>query len=165
LILEESEEQVVVRHFTVTGFVVHEGKTLLHWHPKVKMWLPPGGHIEANEDPVQAVVREIEEETGVQAEVVSTGPMIDMDYPTQVVAPYTIMIEDIDDPVQGFHHHIDMIYFCRPTDSPEPIHEGWQWVDRQSLEDGLAMPNGQGDSVPPPEDVRLLASRAFKLIS
>ena len=43
-----------VRHFTATGFVVHEGATLLHWHPKVKMWLPPGGHIEPNEDPVQA---------------------------------------------------------------------------------------------------------------
>jgi 8-oxo-dGTP diphosphatase len=155
---------VVVRHFTVTGFVVHEGRTLLHWHPKVKMWLPPGGHIEANEDPVQAVIREIEEETGVQSKVVSTGPIIDMGYPTQVVAPYTIMIEDIDDPVQGFHHHIDMIYFCRPTSSPELIYEGWQWVARQSLKDGLAMPNGQGDNVPPPEDVRLLASRAFELI-
>ena len=156
---------MVVRHFTVTGFVVHEGRTLLHWHPKVKMWLPPGGHIEANEDPVQAVIREIEEETGVQSKVVSTGPIIDMGYPTQVVAPYTIMIEDIDDPVQGFHHHIDMIYFCRPTSSPGPIYEGWQWVARQSLKDGLAMPNGQGDNVPPPEDVRLLASRAFELIS
>ena len=62
-----------VRHFTATGFVVHEGATLLHWHAKVKMWLPPGGHIEANEDPVQAVLREVEEETGVKAEVVPTG--------------------------------------------------------------------------------------------
>ena len=55
-----------VRHFTATGFVVHEGATLLHWHPKVKMWLPPGGHIEPNEDPVEAALREIEEETGVK---------------------------------------------------------------------------------------------------
>lgn len=155
---------MVERHFTVTGFVVHEGQTLLHWHPKVKMWLPPGGHIEANEDPVQAVVREIEEETGVQADVVPTAPIIRMDYPTQVAAPYTIMIEDIDDPVQGFHHHIDMIYFCRPVNEPQAINDGWQWISRQSLEDGLAMPNGNGDIVPPPEDVRLLASRAFELI-
>ncbi len=155
---------MVQRHFTVTGFVVHQGSTLLHWHPKVKMWLPPGGHIEANEDPVQAVVREIKEETGVLAEVVPTGPVIDLEYPTQVAAPYTIMVEDIDDPVQGFHHHIDMIYFCRPSGEPESINDGWQWVTRQSLEADHAMPNGSGDSVPPPEDVRLLASRAFDLI-
>ena len=155
---------MVERHFTVTGFVVCDGCTLLHWHPKVKMWLPPGGHIDANEDPVQAVTREIKEETGVQAEVVPTGPVIEMDYPTQVAAPYTIMIEDIDDPVQGFHHHIDMIYFCRPTGPTGPINDGWRWVSRQSLADGLAMPNDSGGSVPPPEDVRLLASRAFELI-
>ena len=55
-----------VRHFTATGFVVHEGATLLHWHSKVKMWLPPGGHVEENEDPVQAVLREVEEETGLK---------------------------------------------------------------------------------------------------
>ena len=155
---------MVERHFTVTGFVVHQGSTLLHWHPKVKMWLPPGGHIEENEDPVQAVLREIKEETGVQAEVVPTGPVIEMDYPTQVPTPYTIMIEDIEDPVQGFHHHIDMIYFCRPLGAPESINDGWRWVARRSLSDGLSLPNGSGESVSPPEDVRLLASRAFELM-
>ena len=120
-----------VRHFTVTGFVVHEGYCLLHWHPKVKMWLPPGGHIDANEDPVQAVVREIEEETGVAAEVVPTGVLIEMDYPAQVHTPFTIMIEDIDDPAQGFHQHIDMIYFCRVTGDAPPINDGWIWCERR----------------------------------
>ena len=62
----------VTRHFTATGFVVHRGRVALHWHPKVKAWLPPGGHIDANEDPVQAVLREIEEETGLEAVVVPT---------------------------------------------------------------------------------------------
>jgi len=52
------------RHFTATGFVVHDGCVLLHWHPKVKAWLPPGGHIDENEDPVQAVLREVWEESG-----------------------------------------------------------------------------------------------------
>ena len=58
----------VVRHFTATAYVVHDGHVALHWHPKVKAWLPPGGHIEENEDPVQAVLRESaarEEETGL----------------------------------------------------------------------------------------------------
>ena len=45
------------RHFTVTAFVVCGDSVALHWHPKVKAWLPPGGHIEPTEDSVQAVFR------------------------------------------------------------------------------------------------------------
>ena len=118
----------VVRHLTATGFVVHDHRVLLHWHPKVGAWLPPGGHIEENEDPVQAVLREIEEEAGVQAEVVSTGPRLDLDYPTQVEPPFTIMVEDIDDPETGFHQHIDMIYFCRLAGPAGPLNDGWMWA-------------------------------------
>ena len=69
---------------------------------------------------MQAVLREVEEETGVQVEVVPTGTPIELDYPEQVHAPFTIEIEDIDDPVQGWHQHIDMIYFCKPVGVPEP---------------------------------------------
>ena len=43
---------------------------------------------------------------------------MDLDYPEQVHAPFTIEIEDIDDPVQGWHQHIDMIYFCKPVGAP-----------------------------------------------
>ena len=153
-----------IRHFTATGFVVHEDATLLHWHRKVKMWLPPGGHIEENEDPVQAVLREVEEETGVQVEVVPTGTPIDLDYPTQVHAPFTIEIEDIDDPVQGWHQHIDMIYFCRPVGILKAVNEGWVWVSRDELARGVALDSGDGDAVPPPEDVRVLAAHAFEVV-
>ena len=69
------------RHFTVSGFVVHAGRVLLHWHPKVRAWLPPGGHVDANEDPTEAVVREVQEETGLQVEVVQTGARLELDYP------------------------------------------------------------------------------------
>ena len=53
------------RHFTATGFVCFEGLVALHWHSKVKAWLPPGGHIMNNEDPEQAVIREIKEELDI----------------------------------------------------------------------------------------------------
>ena len=46
----------MIRHFTATGFVINGDATLLHWHHRVQAWLPPGGHIEPNEDPVQAVL-------------------------------------------------------------------------------------------------------------
>ena len=56
------------RHFTSTTFVLHpkENKILLHWHNKVNTWLPPGGHVEDNETPVDAVRRETLEETGLK---------------------------------------------------------------------------------------------------
>ena len=154
----------VTRHFTATGFVVHRGRVALHWHPKVKAWLPPGGHIEANEDPVQAVLREIEEETGLEAVVVPTAPRLDLEYPEHVQPPFTIMIEDIHDPVQGYHQHIDMIYFCRPAGEPGAMNDGWRWIGKETLRAGTPIPGGEGPSEAPPEDVRVLAEYAFALI-
>ena len=122
----------VVRHFTATAYVVHDGRVALHWHPKVKAWLPPGGHIEENEDPVQAVLRETEEETGLKTVVVPTGPAIDLSYPVLVQPPLTIMVEDIHDPVDGYHQHIDMIYVSRPVGTPGPLNDEWVWVGRMS---------------------------------
>ncbi len=153
----------LIRHFTATGFVVHRGCVALHWHPKVKAWLPPGGHVEPNEDPVQAVLREVEEETGLEAVVVPTAPRLDLEYPEHVQPPFTIMIEDIHDPVQGYHQHIDMIYFCRPAGEPGAMHDEWRWVDRDTLRAGTPIPRG-GKSEAPPEDVRVLAEYAFALI-
>ena len=46
----------------VTGYIFDEnGRQLLIHHNKLNMWLPPGGHIEANETPDEALVREIKE--------------------------------------------------------------------------------------------------------
>ncbi len=154
----------VVRHFTATGFVVHKGHVALHWHLKVREWLPPGGHINDNEDPVQAVLREISEESGLEAEVVSTAPALGLPYPTQVVPPYTIMVEDIHDPVDGYHQHIDMIYICRLVGPAEPLNAGWLWVSRRELSDGASLENVEGALVTPPKDVRLLAKRAFEVV-
>ena len=153
----------VVRHFTATAYVVHDGRVALHWHPKVKAWLPPGGHIEENEDPVQAVLRETEGETGLKTVVVPTGPAIDLSYPVLVQPPLTIMIEDIHDPVDGYHQHIDMIYVSRPVGTPGPLNDGWVWVGRDELAGGAALDRYAGPKEPPPEEVRVLAQQAFAL--
>ena len=153
-------ESPLVRHFTATGFVVHRGCIALHWHPKVKAWLPPGGHIEPNEDPVQAVIREVLEEAGLEVEVLNTGAELRLPYPEEVISPYTIMVEDIHDPVQGFHKHIDMIYFCRPT-GETGLPEGWLWVPRRALETAADLVRNGGPPEAPPEDVRALGIRAI----
>ena len=158
-------DEGVVRHFTATGFVVHGDSVALHWHRKVKAWLPPGGHIEPNEDPVQAVLREIIEETSIEVEVIPTSPVLDLRYPEQVLPPYTIMVEDIHDPVDGFHKHIDMIYFCRPVSDDPALAEGWQWVSKSVLADVCPITDGQAAPEPPPEDVRVLGVQAIDHVS
>jgi len=152
------------RHFTVTGFVVDGDRTLLLWHPILQMWVPPGGHIEAGEEPAEAVLREIREETGVEAGILSAEKALGLDYPRQLPAPYTILLEN--SPEASPHQHIDLIYFCRPVGQPAALRRDGRfltWVDEGQLQRSEAIPLGDGGrAAPAPDDVRLLALRAIR---
>src|SRR5256886_11095557 len=52
-----------------TLFRSHKGKVLLIHHRKLDKWLPLGGHIELDEDPEQAALREAKEESGFDIEL------------------------------------------------------------------------------------------------
>ena len=142
------------------------GCTLLHWHRKVGLWLPPGGHIEPNETPVEAVVREALEETGMRVEIVPTVPAFPYADPPQLPPPATIMVEPIraygGDPA---HHHMDLIYFTRPRDQadgelPDAPDGSWRWIMRAELKDDA--PQTFADvSARVSEDVRLLGMAAI----
>ena len=127
------------RHFTVSGFVSIGGRTALHRHPRLGIWLPPGGHIEADEDPVQAVLREVLEESGLAVEILPTGPRFLAEPPAQLAAPVKIGVYDI--PKDGVlaepHQHIDFVYFTRPlgadTTLPDDGHD-WTWFDAAALD-------------------------------
>jgi len=163
-----SMDNTFIRHFTSTGFVVNNKSLLLHWHSKVKAWLPPGGHIEQNEDPVEALIREVLEETGLAVQIVQTGQSLDFKYPKQIPSPFTILIENINDNSIGKHQHIDMIYFCILTDDQDgfaDLNPGWFWVEKEHLDKGLPLKNHEGALEPPPEDVLILASHAFKAVN
>ncbi|MFA6064912.1 MAG: NUDIX domain-containing protein [archaeon] len=56
-------------HYTATVFVIHEKKLLLLKQERSKFWLLPGGHIEDNELPHEAAIREVLEETGLKVEL------------------------------------------------------------------------------------------------
>ncbi len=154
------------RHFTATGFVVQGNRTLLHWHKRLQQWMPPGGHVEPDEDPVQAVLREIREETGATAEVIPAVPTLPFPYPGQLQPPYAILLEDSAEPGEP-HQHIDLIYFCSLADgAPDPSLGGFHWVDEDTLRANqpldLAPPLADGLAVPIAEDVRLLAIKAIQ---
>ncbi len=107
------------RHFTVAVFVVWEGRVLLHHHRKLDMWLPPGGHIEKDELPDDAALREVWEETGVRVALVGERRE-DVEDPVQLHRPAGVQLEDIG----PGHQHIDLIYFARPTGSTD-IHKNF----------------------------------------
>ncbi len=107
------------RHFTVAVFVVREGKVLLHLHRKLGMWLPPGGHIEKDELPDEAAVREVLEETGLRVELAGEKRE-DVEDPMQLMRPAGVQLENIG----PGHQHIDLIYFARPA-GPTEIHQSF----------------------------------------
>jgi len=155
----------VERHYTATAYVVSNSHTLLLWHGRLRMWLPPGGHCEPNEDPVQAALREAEEESGLTVEVIAPPNMLVCDGPEVLPPPAVILIEDIVRDDQPFHQHIDHVYFTRSSvranfDAPIP-HGPHLWVDAAMLESPFSLPAPDGTLVPVAEDVRLLGIRAI----
>lgn len=52
-------------HITASGIVIEGPRVLLIYHPVLRRWLQPGGHVETGELPLQAALREVEEETGL----------------------------------------------------------------------------------------------------
>jgi 8-oxo-dGTP pyrophosphatase MutT (NUDIX family) len=99
--------------FTVAIFVVHDGEVLLIHHRKLDKWLPLGGHIEPDEDPEQAALREAKEESGLEVELLGERPPTTSPGTRALIAPRFLDIHRISDT----HEHIGMIYWARPKNS------------------------------------------------
>lgn len=104
-----------IRHYTASAVVLDDSdRVLLVHHNKIGLWLYPGGHIDPNEDPAQAAVREVAEETGIQATAIDeptfTHPAVHSH-----AAPWAIIEMDVADAKVGAHRHIDLVYVCRAT--------------------------------------------------
>ncbi len=153
----------MMRHLTVSGFVVHDGRVALHWHRKIGAWLPAGGHIEPGEDPVEAALREVREEFALEAAVLPLAQrLVYQGGPTQLEPPFTVL-ECFPEPN---HVHFDLVYFCRlvggyPGHSYDPDNEV-VWFDTVMLEAGEAFVASSGGVAAIPPDVRALAIEAIR---
>lgn len=106
-----------IKHFTVTGYVTNTDRTklLMIHHKKLNKWLPAGGHIEPNEIPHEAAIREVKEETGVSASIVENIAIPDLRLKsitdTQIPTPYALTYQIIPKTSKEAEHiHLDMLY-------------------------------------------------------
>jgi len=88
---------------------------LLARHKKLNVWLPPGGHVEKDELPDDAVLREVYEETGVRAKILPNkrGLTFLDEHAKEMELPFAVILVDIER--DDSHNHIDLIYVCRAT--------------------------------------------------
>lgn len=106
---------------------------LLHMHKKHHNWFGLGGHVEGNENPVEAVIREAKEEAGIDVTIVSAHPLHTFTYANELIAPVFLMDQDID----GDHRHTDCIYFgTTPDPSKVTMKEPFKWFSKKDLEKG-----------------------------
>jgi 8-oxo-dGTP pyrophosphatase MutT (NUDIX family) len=122
--------------FVADTYVVNDGAVLLRVHDKHKIWLPPGGHVELDEDPVQAALREVKEEVGLDVELIGERQAISGDKGTNLLAPRFLNRHRINDT----HEHVACIYFAT-SDSREILEQeeersgGIRWFSREELGD------------------------------
>lgn len=142
--------------FTVEVFIVHKNKVLLRMHDKFKIWLSVGGHIELDEDPVEAAIREVKEEVGLDVKIVGEVPAFDDDNYSYLAVPRYLGKHKVND----VHDHIVLVYFA--TSDTDQIAEAnsdhekseTKWVTKEDLATMDLRPN-----------VRHLATKALEELS
>jgi len=122
--------------FTASAYVVYKDKVLLRVHDKYGIWLPPGGHIELDEDPVQAAIREVKEESGLDILLWDGNKKfsIDDEIGLELIPPVSLYRHHI----SLTHEHINLAYFATTeNDALNPAEgeskEGLKWCTKEDL--------------------------------
>ena len=112
-------------HITASGLVIHHNKVLLIFHPYIKQWFQPGGHIDEGESPCEAAIREVYEETGLVCALDSDDlEPLDIDVHEIPANPHK---------GEGSHLHIDLLYRLKllgKEQSSEEIAFSWFSFDQ-----------------------------------
>jgi 8-oxo-dGTP pyrophosphatase MutT (NUDIX family) len=101
------DEEANLVHVTGSAVVVGRRGTVLHLHKRLRRWMQPGGHIERDEAPWTAALRESEEETGLTLSHPPGGPRL--------------IHVDVHEAAKG-HTHLDFRYLLMaPDQDPAPL--------------------------------------------
>lgn len=122
--------------FTVSIFIVQDRKVLFIFHKQLNKWLPIGGHIELDENPEQAALREAREESGLEVELVGDRPPLKSEPGfVPLLNPAYMDIHLIKEP----HWHIGMVYFAKVKSGNVTLnteeHHDIRWMSERDLED------------------------------
>lgn len=129
-----------MRHFCASVFVIHkhDKKILLVKHKKFNKWVQPGGHIEKEETPEEAALREVYEETRLRIRLLGERFPRESDF----VRPLAIQKN------RGKNDdlHIDIVYVAEPIDDCIPRFNekeslGIGWFSRNELENIPVFPD------------------------
>ncbi|TDL45902.1 NUDIX domain-containing protein [Microbacterium oleivorans] len=120
---------------TVSFFIVRtdgpEPRLTYHLHLKVRKLMMFGGHIERNETPWAAVLRELVEESGYQpAQVQLLQPLIRMRQVTDAAAhPVPVMSSTACTSADPAHFHTDLLYALITDEEPAGAPEDGESTD------------------------------------
>lgn len=124
--------------FVVNIFIVYDNKVLLIDHKKLKRWLPIGGHVELNEDPEEALFREVKEECGLEIEVLGKKPDIKSFGEFNFKQLYTPNFLDIHQ-ITDIHKHVALNYFAKSKSDKfifnKEEHDDILWFSKEDLDD------------------------------
>lgn len=129
------------KHLTASVYIFSTEsppRVLLVHHKKMGRWVQPGGHVERDENPYEAAVREAREETGIDVAPFLPAPEILNDGNKKLPVPNFLSEYDI--PAYGAepaHKHVDVIYVARvPFQEPALAaaeHTAVRWFTRAEL--------------------------------
>ena len=123
------------KSITATVYVVNDDKVLLHQHKKYKTWFPLGGHVEVDEFPHEAAIREVKEESGLDVKLVETemAPFIELARVKRIPAPFCLFHEGIG----GDENFFDFIYIAKTEETiPHPSSgesKDFKWFSHEEL--------------------------------
>ncbi len=122
----------------VAGYIFREDGLLLVHHRKLNLWLPVGGHIEEDEIPDDALIREAKEEVRLDIEILNQSSIsLEGNVKRNLATPFYVNVHSV-----GDHNHCCFFYVCKDKGtSTLSINydelRGYGWFSREDLQKSI----------------------------